>query len=163
VLAQALGRPTLTALAATILANRKAYYDAPERSNRANELIDWLCWFAAITIEAQRRTLAMTKFVLDKTRLLDRMKGKLNQRQQKALVRVLREGPEGFEDGLSASNYLAITNASPATATRDLVDMVAKGALTRAGERRHARYQANVKLRAVVPVAIDVLGHLVEA
>ena len=54
VLAQSLGRPTLTALAATILAKRRAYYEALERSNTTNELTDWLCWFAAVAIEARR-------------------------------------------------------------------------------------------------------------
>ena len=103
------------------------------------------------------------EFVIDKTRLLDRMKGQLNARQEKALIRVLREGPEGFKGGLSAGNYVAITKASPATATRDLADMVAKGALIRAGERRHARYHANIALRPVAAVAIDEQGRLVEA
>ena len=163
VLAQSLGRPTLTALAATILAKRRAYYEALERSNTTNELTDWLCWFAAVAIEAQRRTMALVEFVIDKTRLLDRMKGQLNARQEKALIRVLREGPEGFKGGLSAGNYVAITKASPATATRDLADMVAKGALIRAGERRHARYHANIALRPVAAVAIDEQGRLVEA
>ncbi len=73
-LAQSVGRPTLTALAATILARRRAYYEALERSNTANELTDWLRWFAAVAIE-QRRTMALVAFLIDKTRLLDRLKG----------------------------------------------------------------------------------------
>jgi len=64
---------------------------------------------------------------------------------------------------LSAGNYVAITKASPATATRDLADMVAKGALIRAGERRHARYHASIALRPVTAVTIDQQGHVVEA
>jgi Fic family protein len=163
VLAQSLGRPTLTALAATILVRRRAYYEALERSNTANELTDWLRWFAAVAIEAQRRTMAVVAFLIDKTRLLDRLMGQLNERQEKALVRVLREGPEGFKGGLSAGNYIAVTKASPATATRDLADMVSKGALLRVGERRHARYHANIALRPVVAVTIDERGHIVEA
>jgi Fic family protein len=162
-LAQGLGRPTLTALAATVLSKRKAYYEALERNNRTNALTDWLCWFAAAAMEAQRRSLALVEFLLDKTRLLDRMKGQLNERQQKALVRVLREGPEGFKGGLSAGNYITLTKVSPATATRDLADMVAKGAFTRTGERRHARYQPNIVLRPVMPIAIDEKGYLVGA
>ncbi len=161
-LAQGLGRPTLTALAATILAKRKAYYDALEHSNTANELTDWLAWFASVAIEAQRRALGLVEFLIDKTRLLDGLHGQLNERQQKALLRVLREGPEGFEGELSAANYGAITGASTATATRDLADMVAKGALVRVGERRYARYHANVSLRPVAPVAIDEQGQIIE-
>jgi Fic family protein len=42
-------------------------------------------------------------------------------------------------------NYIAITGTSPATATRDLADLVDKGALTRTGERRHTRYWLNIQ------------------
>jgi Fic family protein len=154
-LAQSLGYPPLTSLAMTILAKRRAYYDALERNNTEMELTDWLRWFAAVGIEAQRRTTVLIEFLLDKTRLLDRLQGQLNERQQKALLRVLREGPNGFKGGLSAGNYVIITGTSAPTATRDLADMVAKGALVRSGERRHARYRANIALR---PVATDAFG-----
>jgi len=50
-------------------------------------------------------------------------------------------GPEGFRGGLTAGKYSTITGASPATTTRDLADLVDKGALLREGERRHARYR----------------------
>lgn len=161
-LAEGFGQPTLTALAATILAKRKAYYEALSRNNTRTEVTDWVVWFAETAIEAQRRTLALVEFLIDKTRLLDRLGERLNERQRKALLRMLREGPEGFKGGLSAGNYITITGATTATATRDLADMVAKGALARDGERRHARYRINIPLRAVVPVTIDAQGHLVE-
>jgi Fic family protein len=64
---------------------------------------------------------------------------------------MLREGPEGFKGGLSAGNYVSITGASPATTTRDLADMVAKGALIRVGERRHARYHIAIPSPPVSP------------
>jgi Fic family protein len=161
-LAQALGSPPLTALAMTILARRKSYYEALEHSNTEIELSDWLCWFAGVAIEAQRRTASLIEFLLDKTRLLDRLKGQLNERQEKALLRVLREGPEGFKGGLSAGNYMIITGATVPTATRDLADMVTKGALVRSGERRYARYRANIELRPVREIAIDAQGKIIE-
>lgn len=52
--------------------------------------------------------------------------------------------PSG-KGGLTAENYMAITGTSPATATRDLADLVVKGALTRTGERRHTRYWLNIE------------------
>jgi Fic family protein len=162
-LAQGLGHPPLTALAMTILAKHKAYYDALECNNTETELTDWLRWFAGTAIEAQRRTTTLIEFLLDKTRLLDRLKDKLNERQEKALLRVLREGPDGFKGGLSAGNYVTITSTSPPTATRDLADMVAKGALIRSGEKRHARYRANIELRPITPVMIDEQGRIVGA
>jgi Fic family protein len=158
VLGQCLGQPTLTAIAATILIRRRAYYEALEAANQDCEVTAWLAWFAGVVIEAQRRTEARVEFLIDKTRLLDRLRGQLNERQERALLRVLREGPDGFKGGLSAGNYTAITGASSATATRDLADMVAKGALTRAGELRYARYFVAVPLRPVSPVILDECG-----
>jgi Fic family protein len=159
-LAQSVGQPTLTALAATILIRRKAYYKALEAANKNNNLTSWLAWFAEIVIEAQRRTGAHVDFLLDKTRLLDRRRGQINERQEKALLRMLREGPEGFKGGLSAGNYITITGASPATATRDLADLVEMKALRRMGERRHARYSLAIGLRPVQAVQLDKHGNL---
>jgi Fic family protein len=161
-LAQSLGQPTLTALAATILARRRNYYEALEAANKENEITRWLMWFDAVAIEAQRRTIALVEILIDKTKLLDRLRGQLNGRQEKALLRMFREGPEGFRGGLSAGKYRSITGASPATTTRDLTDLVAKGALMRDGERRHARYRLSVPLRPVPRVILNERGELCE-
>jgi len=91
-------------------------------------------------------------------KLFDRLRDELNDRQEKTLLRMLCEGPEGFKGGLSAGNYATITGASPATTTRDLAEMVAKGALLRTGERRHARYSVAVPRRLVGPVKLDENG-----
>lgn len=157
-LAQGVGQASLTALAETILIRRKAYYAELEAANTGNEITKWLAWFAGIAIEAQRRTAARAEFLIDKSRLLDRLRNKLNERQQTALLRILREGPGGFKGGLSAGNYMKITGASPATATRDLADMVEMGALTRSGEKRYARYAAAIPLRLISPVTIGTHG-----
>jgi Fic family protein len=162
-LAQNLGEPTLIALAATMLARRASYYAALEAACQRNEITDWLAWFAGTAIEAQRRTLALTEFLIAKTKLLDRLRGQLNERQQKALLRMFKEGPEGFKGGLSAGNYGTITGASPATATRDLSDLLEKNALVRTGELRYARYHLSVPLRPVKQVTIGKNGELVEA
>ena len=161
-LGQSLGQPTLTALAATILARRKSYYEALEAANKENEITRWLMWFAGVAIEAQRRTIALVEFLIHKTKLLDRLKGQLNARQEKALLRMFREGLDGFKGGLSAGKYSNMTGASPATTTRDLADLVAKGALLREGERRHARYHLSVPLRPVPHVTLDERGELAE-
>jgi Fic family protein len=161
-LAQSLGQPSLIALAATILAGRVRYYAKLEKANKSNEITEWLAWFAGTTIEAQRRTFAMIEFLIDKTKLLDRIRGELNHRQEKALLQMFKEGPEGFKGGMSASKYRTITGASPATATRDLADLTEKHALTREGERRHARYKLNVPLRHVSCVSVNERGELIE-
>lgn len=115
-----------------------------------------------MTIEAQLRSVARVAFLLDKTRLLHRMRGVLKERQEKVLVRMLREGPEGFKGGLSAANCTTSTGAPSATVTRDLADMVATGALTRTGERPYTRYFLTMPLRTVPSIEIDSHGELVE-
>jgi Fic family protein len=161
-LAQSLGRPSLIALAATILARRARYYSTLEDANKNNEITDWLAWFGGAAIEAQRRTIALVEFLIDRTRLLDSLKGKLNERQEKGLQRMFKEGPEGFKGGMSAGNYGTITGASPATTTRDLADLTEKGALIREGERRHARYKLSIPLRPLPHILVDERGALVE-
>ncbi|MFN0011746.1 MAG: Fic family protein [Phycisphaerales bacterium] len=162
VLAQSLGQPSLTAIATTVLVHRREYYDALEAANKHNEVSDWLAWFAGIALEAQQRTLAQVEFLIDKTRLLDRLRGALNARQEAVLLRVLREGPQGFKGGLSAGNYATIAKASAATATRDLADMVERGVLTRTGEKRYARYHPAITLRPVARISVDEKGEIVQ-
>ncbi len=143
-LAQSLEAPTLTALAEAIHRHRKGYYAALQLASQSNAIDAWLGWFADIVLEAQDRTLARVRFLIGKTRLLDRLRGRINARQEKALLRMMAEGPDGFVGGLSAGNYQTITGAPTATATRDLAGLVELGALTRSGERRYARYQLNI-------------------
>jgi Fic family protein len=144
-LAQNLGQPTLIALAFTIERRRKAYYAMLEESNRDLAITPWLTWFGETVLDAQRITLERVEFQIARARFYERLQGQFNERQDKAIARVFREGIDGFKGGLSAENYISITGASRATATRDLQDLVAKGALTRAGERRHARYQLKLE------------------
>lgn len=160
-LAQSLGRPTLTALAATILRKRKDYYAALEAANRQNEITPWLGWFGGTVIEAQRSTTAHVEFVLQKARFLGRFRGRFNPRQEKVVLGIFREGPGGFKGGLSASNYRRIAETTTATATRDLADLVEKGALTRTGEFRHTRYHLPISPAPVSPVTISENGDIV--
>src|ERR1043166_340632 len=143
-LAQNLGQPTLITLAYTIERGRKAYYRALEYNNKRIKIDDWLSYFANTLIEAQRNTIRRVDFYLAKAKLYEKLRGKLNARQDKVLARMLREGIAGFKGGLSAENYISIARTSRATATRDLQDLVAMGALTRTGELRHTRYYLNI-------------------
>ncbi len=76
-----------------------------EANNIRNEITELIAWFAATAIEAQRHAIASVDFLIDKTRLLDRVNPVINECQRKALLRVLQEGPEGFKGGLTAGKY----------------------------------------------------------
>jgi Fic family protein len=143
-LAQNLGHPSLIALAYMIERARKAYYGALERNNKDTEITDWLVYFGKTIIQAQRNTIKRVDFYVAKAMLYEKLRSQLNERQETVIARMFREGIDGFKGGLSAENYITITKASRATATRDLQDLVAKGALTKTGELRHTRYHLNI-------------------
>jgi Fic family protein len=155
VLAQGFPTPAVTGMATTLLRHRKAYYAQLEHAHCDLDVTDWLLWFAAKAIEAQRRTLQKLEFVLEKSRLMDRLRGQLNPRQEKALLRLFAAGPDGFAGGLSAANYMSITGAPSATTTRDLTALVAMSALTRTGEHRSTRYRLNIEIEPLRSVEVS--------
>jgi Fic family protein len=143
-LAQNLGQPSLIALAYTIERKRKDYYAALERNNKDVKISDWLQYFARTILEAQNNTIRRVDFYVAKAKFYATLRGQMNMRQEKVIARMFREGIDGFKGGLSAENYIAITQTSRATATRDLQNLVEKGALTKTGELRHTRYYLNL-------------------
>ncbi len=157
-LLQALGQDTLLFLSPAILARRSDYYGALQATQSGGEVGDWVAWFAGIVVEALHRTEAQILFTLDKAEMMERLRGQLNGRQEKALLRMFEEGTEGFKGGLSADKYSKITRAPHSTTTRDLNDLVDKDALWRTGLRRHTRYHLNLTLRPTPRVTVDEQG-----
>ena len=143
-LSQCLGQPTLIALSHAIQERKKAYYESLEKNNKDNEITDWLVYFANTILEAQGYTQRLIDFLIEKSRLYEKLRGKMNSRQEKIIARMLREGPDGFKGGLSAEKYLSIAKTSRATATRDLQDLVEKGALRKTGELKYTRYWLSI-------------------
>lgn len=157
-LVQGFGQPVIVALARSILAHHGDYYRALEEANKTNDVTRWLRWFSAIALEAQYRTFAQIDFVIHKTKMLDSLKGRINARQEKVLLRMFREGPEGFEGGMSAKKYSTIAETPPATTTRDLAGLVDGGALIRSGELKHTRYVLNIPVSNIPVIMIDEAG-----
>ncbi len=140
-LSQGLKRPTLLSLSETIEANKKDYYEALKTAQRSNEISAWIEYFANITLQAQTSTEENIDFILKKTKYFDRFKDQLNERQLKVVRRMLDEGPQGFEGGMSTKKYIAITQTSKATATRDLQYLSEIGALKQIGGGRSTKYE----------------------
>lgn len=80
------------------------------------------------------------EFIIKQAKFFDQFKDQLNERQVKAIQRMFDEGSQGFKGGLSAKNYMTITQASPSTATRDLQDLVEKKILKQTGSLKATRY-----------------------
>jgi Fic family protein len=140
-LSQGLGRPVLLSLSRAIEAKRRDYYDALKEGQQSNEITPWISWFVQMILEAQIQADTQIEFTLKKTRLFDRFRDQLNDRQLRALRRMLDEGPDGFEGGMSAKKYMTITGAPKATATRDLQDLAEKGIFVPTGGGRSTQYQ----------------------
>lgn len=143
-LSQSLGRPVLLSLSRTIEADRPAYYQALKEASCSNEITSWLEYFTDIILRAQLDTKQMIDFILKKTQFFDRFKDALNERQLKAITKMLDAGPEGFEGGMTAKKYISITRASKATATRDLQELAESGVLLAAGGGRSTHYVLNL-------------------
>ncbi|TLD71549.1 Fic family protein [Phragmitibacter flavus] len=146
-ISEGLGHSTLVALSQTINRARKVYYAMLEGSNKHNEITDWLVYFAQAVLDAQAQAQRMVEFIIAKTKYFDRLRGQLNDRQQKAILRMMQEGPDGFKGGLNAEKYISLTGTSRATATRDLQDLVEKDALIQVGSLKSTRYHLPITFK----------------
>jgi len=142
------GRPILIALSKRLEKRRKEYYLALEACKRTLEIQNWIEFFAHVIVEAHDKSMELLNFLIEKAKMMQALSGQLNPRQTKTLLRMFAEGPDGLKGGLSAKNYIKITKTTRATATRDLSDLVEKGALLKIGELRHTRYYLNLKNRS---------------
>jgi Fic family protein len=132
------------AMATTIMAHREAYYRVLERTQRNGlDLTDWLEWFLIMLRQTLNHALDRIQQVLLKARFWQQHRQViLNERQNKVINRLLDAGVGGFEGGMNARKYRGLTQASKATATRDLTDLLEKGLLKKcSGAGRSTRYE----------------------
>lgn len=139
-LAMSSGQPLITSLSRVLESDKKAYYRVLERANASLDITEWLLYFSQKIIDSQLYVQQLVGFIVAKAKFFQQHRGKLNDRQQKVILRVFREGLHGFKGGLSAENYIRIAQTSRATATRDLQELVLLGALRKEGKLRHTRY-----------------------
>jgi Fic family protein len=144
VLSQNVNRPVLIAVSGILEKRQKDYYKALEKCNHSLDVSQWVDFFTEVVLQAQKESMKMLLFLIKKSKLMNKLEGELNERQEKVLLSLFAEGVDGFQGGLSSENYIAITKTSRATATRDLSDLVQKEVLIKTGELRHTRYWINL-------------------
>lgn len=144
-LSQSIGRPVVLSLSKIIEKNKAQYYAALKEAQWSLEITAWINYFANVILEAQRDAKAIVQFTLIKAKFFDNYKDQLNDRQLKAINKMLEKGADGFEGGMTAKKYMSITGTSKATATRDLLELHSKGVVVQEGAGRAIRYQ--LKLR----------------
>ena len=119
-------------ISTAIANNKKNYYKLLENMQRilANSELNiesWIEWHSKMILSAIEQSLSQIQKVVEKTAFLDRAREySLNTRQIKVLNKLLDFGRNDFEGGLNVKKYISITKISPATAKRDISDLVEK-------------------------------------
>lgn len=142
-LAQSVRLPhRLHGVSAAMRARQAQYYEELNRAQRGSgDVTPWLAWFIETFIDSCSGAARMLDESIARARFwAEHRNTPLNERQRKALDRMLEAGPGHFEGGMTVRKYRALTGASSATASRDLADLANAGLLVRAGAGRSTRY-----------------------
>ena len=125
-------------MSAQIQAERKAYYDILETTQKGDlDITPWLEWFLDTLMRSMDQTDATIAMTLVRTKFWETHRNTdLNARQQKVLGLLL----DNFFGKLHVSKYAKITKISSDTALRDLKDLIAKGILEQQGSGRSTFY-----------------------
>lgn len=143
-LLQTVDAPLLISLSTCIEEHKKTYYKELEEGQRSNEITDWLLFFIDIILQALDSSEKLIDFTLKKTKIFDAYESKLNKRQLKVIRRMLDEGIDGFEGGMTAKKYIRIAQTSKPTATRDLQNLLELGVFKVFGAGRNTSYEINL-------------------
>lgn len=144
----------LYSMSARFMERREEYYSMLQKASSGSlDVTPFLVWFLEQVEAAAHSSELVVNAVLRKARFwVTHGRSEINERQAKALNRMLDAGPQGFEGGMTNKKYQNLTKASAATAQRDLADLVAKGCLTPVGTGRAARYELLAPERGAIKV-----------
>lgn len=134
------------AMAASIMDNRKSYYDILESTQKGGvDITAWMNWFLETLKETFDSALSKIDLVLQKARFWQAHgQDGLKPEQVKVLNRLLDAGPDGFEGGLSSKKYQSLAKVSKATATRHIAELLEKNCVVKLeGGGRSTKYNIN--------------------
>ncbi|MCW2308027.1 Fic family protein [Rhodobium gokarnense] len=116
-------------MSAQIRAERNAYYDTLERTQKGDlDITDWLDWFLACLGRAFEGAEAVLSSVLGKARFWEaHAAASFNDRQREMLNRLM----DGFEGKLTSSKWAKIEKCSQDTALRDIDDLIRRNILVK--------------------------------
>ncbi len=135
-LSHTLKSPVLLSISKTIEKNKQVYYDNLKIAQASLDITGWINYFTKVIFEAQKETRELIEFTVRKAKFFDKNRDLLNDRQMKAINRMLEQGIEGFIGGMTAKKYMSITRTSKATATRDLQRLQELGIVEQLGHGR---------------------------
>ena len=132
-----------------IYKKRKEYYGVLDRVcvKRDQDINIWVEWFVNLLEASIEDTLMRVETVKTKAGFWDKhQETKLNQRQKKAIQKMLSHLPEKFKGGMRVQKYMNITKTTRITASRDLSDLVEKNIMFRFGSGRGGYYELDLDL-----------------
>ena len=133
--------------------DRKGYYNALEQTTgyikKENplDITFWCEWFFNTLYSSLMEAQKSLNYIVEKTKFWDRHRDdKLNARQAKVLNKILDIGSENFDGGLSKKKYIKIADTTPATASRDMADLLEKKCIKKieGTSGRNVRYKVIV-------------------
>ena len=142
-LAEKLEIPIFLSISNSIEKDKKKYYSELKKAQQNMQITRWLMYFCTILNDALLNSKKIAAFTLKKTSYFDRYKNQFNERELKAIQKMMITGEEEFQGGLTAKKYISINKTSKATATRDLQHLAEIGALKKEGGGRSVSYKLN--------------------
>ena len=119
------------------------YYRELERAQRSKtmDVTDWVEWLLAQFSLANEFASCTIDSAIQRVRFQASMATvSINERQQKAMKKLLDAGPKGFEGGMTTRKHQRISQTSTPTAARDLIELERLGLLKKYGAGRSTRY-----------------------
>jgi len=144
-LAEKLEIPVFISLSKAIEKNKAQYYSELKKAQRDLQITDWVIYFFNILTEAITDTKTLVLFRLKKTKFFEKFKNNLNERQLKTITKMMEQGENGFQGGMTAKKYISINKTSKATATRDLQELAEINAFVKIGAGRSVTYQLHLE------------------
>lgn len=128
-IAEGLGLPLILPVSTVIARHRTAYYDEINEASRSLDWTNWAAFFIPVLTEMMTSFVEAMRFVKAKRDYLQKFENGFSARAKKVILRIFEDGEAGVKAGLSAAKWMRMAKVSKATATRDLEELVAQGAI----------------------------------
>ncbi len=146
-IAEGLGLPLILPVSTIIARHRAVYYDEINEASRSLDWTNWAAFFIPVLTEMMSSFVAAMSFVKAKRDYLVKYESGFSERTKKVILRMFEDGEVGVQSGLSAAKWMRMTKVSKATATRDLEELVAQGAIVPGGlSGPETRYRLNLSV-----------------
>jgi Fic family protein len=142
-LSEGLGVPVALPVSTLVARHRRAYYDELAVASRSLDWTGWGAFFVSLLTELLDGFVGASRFVTAKREYLGRYDSVFSERARKVVLRMFEDGETGARAGLSAAKWMRMAKVSKPTATRDLGELAAAGAIVPQGGGPQTRYYLN--------------------